>query len=325
MKYLYRLLNKRNRGFTLVEMVISTALLSILIIGVLSFATPIFNMLRVEQKSARATSLAETIDSYVLGLLRKANKVVILENTSFDALKSGSLVSQLKPIQEYMRNSPPADTGGSSKEVRCLGICWMVDQSSPNYTPGDANSPRKLMLVDIKLNRSDEIIPTDTPPSDYLTPVASQIEPKTDGTLEAGLNKVFDDNMYFGLYPKITLETFLQKNSDGTEKSDNANGYKITAEINGDSECYNTLNEATRQKSHLLFTGISYIELANYKLQDESGKINVIPANEPVKIDPDDNHAIESGAKKYTDTNGKSYFCPDTFIVYVVNKNYNAN
>lgn len=330
MKYLYRLLNKRNRGFTLVEMVISTALLSILVLGVLGFATPIMNMLRVEQQSARGTALAETIDSYINGTLRNAKMIQIVENVTYDRIHQPTVATDpgltgLGDIKSFIQ------ANNKRYEVRCLGICWVADQSSPYYDPAMGNTvPRKLMLVNLKVNQTGGA---------PLMPIPTDLRPNADGSLKDGATKVFDDSMYFGLYPVVKFSRFKQKDASGADLKTIANGYKITTEVYADNGIYNTLNKATRDKSRLAFTGEMYCELVNYKEQvlnadtnTTTTKIKPAPSIVPDIMDTEDGEnayqsslesAISSGGSNaYTDGNG-NYYYPETFIYYVVSKDYN--
>lgn len=335
MKYLYRLLNKRNRGFTLVEMVISTALLSILVLGVLGFATPIMNMLRVEQQSARGTALAETIDSYINGTLRNAQMIKIIENVTYDRIHQPTVATDaglgLDDIYKFMQDN------SDRFEVRCLGICWVADQSSPYYDPAMGNTvPRKLMLVNLKVSQNFAV---GSPMSGALMPIPTDLRPNADGSLKDGATKVFDDSMYFGLYPVVKFSRFKQKDSSGADLTTIANGYKITTEVYADSGIYNTLNKATRDKSRLAFTGEMYCELVNYKepVHDDDTNTTTIRKNRAPSIVPDimdtedGENAYQSslesaissgGSNAYTDGNG-NYYYPETFIYYVVSKDYN--
>lgn len=342
MKYLYRLLNKRNRGFTLVEMVISTALLSILVLGVLGFATPIMNMLRVEQQSARGTALAETIDSYINGTLRNAKMIQIVENVTYDRMHQPTVATDpgltgLDEICSFLNGNC------DRYEVRCLGICWIADQSSPYYDPAMGNTvPRKLMLVNIPVQQPFAYNPhshTSTANPSPLQLKPTDLRPNADGSLKDGATKVFDDSMYFGLYPVVKFSRFELKDGSGNPTGKPANGYKITTEVYADSGIYNTLNKATRDKSRLAFTGEMYCELVNYKEQvlnpdtnTTTTKIKRAPSIVPDIMDTEDGEnayqsslesAISSGGSNaYTDGNG-NYYYPETFIYYVVSKDYN--
>lgn len=316
MKFLKRLLKKQNnRGFTLVEVIISSVLLGILVIGVLGFATPIMNMIHTEQQSARATALAETIDSYISGTLRNARMVQVIQNTNYDRMHQPNVVEDtplgLQEIYDFMG----AGNNKERYEVRCLGICWVADQSSPYYDSSMSSAvPRKIMLVNLKVSQNFAAGAT---MSGALMPLPVDLRPDVDGNLKDGANKVFDDSMYFGLYPVIKFETFNKKDAAGNEidPPQKANGYKVTAEIYSDSDCYNTTSQATRDKSHLAFTGVTYFELANMKSTD----VKDINALAELQSAIDANKA----SQQYVDTNGASYYYPDTYIYYVVSKDYN--
>lgn len=309
-----RLLKKRrNSGFTLVELIISCALLGILIIGVVTFATPVLNMINSEHKSARATGLAETLDSYISGTLRNAIKIQVIQNTSFERIYNPEVVNDsalgLRDIYDFMCEGDNAD----KYEVRCLGICWITDQSSPYYSSSVSGAavPKKQMIVNLKLRN---VFAPGSDKSGALMPVATSLSPKSDGSMRNGAFKVFDDALYNGLYPVINVETFKAKDSSGSETTANANGYKITANIYSDRKCYSTISQTQRDKSHLAFTGITYTEFIN----PDPNKDTVIKDITVLNVLQNTIDA-NKGSRQYIQ-DGASYYYPDTYFFYVVSK-----
>ncbi len=308
---------RRNSGFTLVEVIISCALLGILVFGVFTFASPIMDLINTGKKSARATGLSETIDAYIVGTLRNSIKTQVIQNTSFSRIHSQSVVQDsalgLEEIYDFMC-ATDLSTGipnATKYEVRCLGICWVEDKASPQYSSlkADSDRPKKQMLLNIKLKN---IFAPGSDNSGALMPEADSLNPNN--ALKGEIDKVFDDSLYNGLYPVINVETFKAKDVAGNETATNANGYKITADIYGSINCYNTVSQAERDRTPRSFRGVSYVEF-----------INPDPNKDPVANDVntlnDTQNTIDAnmGSRKYV-INGTSYYYPDTYIYYVVPK-----
>lgn len=301
---LKRLLKKRNNGgFTLVEVIVSCALLSILVLGVMGFVGPVMNIIRVNEKNARATMLAETINSYINGCLKNAKMVEV-----FTLSDVGDIIT---PGVENFRNK----TGGLNKiddfmnipgneekyEIRCLGASWM-------FGSGTDNDKAKIVLTNCTLNRNK----TTTAKGDvYSLELKSMAgSPSTSSQV-----KVFDDALYDGLFPVINIMNFsATKDADGNYTGDNMNGYKVETEIYSDQKCYNIL-PAERAKSHLAFTGASYIQCVNMV---EAGITK--PASDIIPMEADLQHAIDGhGSLSYT-SGDQTFYYPNTYIYYVVPK-----
>lgn len=310
---LKRLLKKRNNGgFTLVEVVISCALLGILVVGICSFATPVLNMVSRGKASARATTLAETVDTYIAGILKNAKYVEVMQNTTLAAAATGLKDSTdddkgLNTIINFMND--PAKV--ADYEVRCLGISWVSDSRN--------DGKRKLMLT------------------------TNTVDTAANGYKIKGVSKVFDDVMYNGLYPIITLETFgVVEGTSSTSTSEsspdpapapdpvpapmpagsNANGYRISIVVYSDQECYNATSDDDRRESKSAFRSASYIKCLN--MTDPAPEINMLTADVQTAITnnvdstyPTGVTNASTGALKYTE-DGEDFYYPDTYIYYVV-------
>ncbi|MDE6728999.1 MAG: prepilin-type N-terminal cleavage/methylation domain-containing protein [Oscillospiraceae bacterium] len=290
---LKRLLKKRNKsGFTLVEVVIACALLSILVLGVMNFVTPVMNRVAVARVNGRATMLAESVNSYISGMLKTAVMVEVYENTTYETAADPSTATGLKSvspdglheIDEFMQEGDNM----LNYEVCCIGLKWDKDNGN--------KGKKKLMLVSCEV----------------------------ENTLSAGaipLNltsnrKVFNTPLYEGLYPIVTLETFKAKDSSGADVSTNAFGYKVSTKVYADVKCYAAISEAERKKSKLAFEGVSYFQCMNMS-NPASDTIeattlqNAIDANKSKTV---------SGELNVYKEGDKEYYYPETYIYYVVHK-----
>ena len=285
---LKRLLQKRNNGgFTLVEVVISCALLSILVIGVFSFVSPVMSMINTGKKSSRATLLAESINSYISSALTSANMVAVYENaieTDGRLTPDGSTFmlkhktadnSGLWAIDKFMREGDNAN----KYEVHCIGIRFLENSKNPGTS--------KLMVT-------NELVYS-------VFPSGNQNE----AMWLKNSTKIFDDVMYDGLYPVVNLSTF-SADASTSGSTDKARGYCITTKVYGDDKIYSSM-VSEQNKSYLAFTGTSYVKCMNMH----------VPAEEPFST----NNSVVDAYKDlygYDGSTGYKYFAPDTYIYYVV-------
>lgn len=282
MKKILKLLRKRNnKGFTLVEVIVSCALLGILILGMAFFATPIFDLIKDTQKDARATMLAESLNSYIYGLLKNAKYVAVFENVGPDDLASNgaSLVSAAPDDETGIAKINSIVSSAPTKyQVCCLAVKWLPDEKT---------GKSKLML-------ENQII------GDDLKILSS--------------SQVFTDIMYDGLYPIITFETFgpLEETTSGeyvrVADSDNAKGYKLTTMVYSDQNCY-SVQEATRTtRARLSFTGVSFVQCVNMNQ----------PADDPIQVRTTQQQIdAKYGTYGYSE-DGANFYYPDTYVYYVV-------
>lgn len=245
---LKRLLKARNsKGFTLVEVILSCALLSILILGIMMFVTPVLKMVTSGQKNARATMLSETVDTYIAGVLRTAAVVEVFENVDLTSSTSGSVNLRafsppgqgVNKIDTFMANGD----NSSNYEVRSLALVCK-DEGGITY--------QGVRLYNATVD-----------------PTTLNLDAST---INAN-NQALNDLMFEGLYAAIKLENFNTQNpSTGDDTGDLAKGYKISTVVYNDSKCYDKA-QATRDKSILAFNGVTFFQ--NLNLETASEIINV--------------------------------------------------
>lgn len=290
---LKRLLKKRNKGgFTLVEVVIACALLSILVLGVLNFVAPVMNRVAVARVNGRATMLAESINTYISGVLKTAYMVEVYENTTFEIASDTNPSENLKSvssdglheIDEFMQEGDNM----ANYEVRCIGMKWLKDNGN--------KGKKKLMLVscDVENTLSAGTIP--------LNLTSRRI--------------VFNSPLYDGLYPIVTLETFKAKDSSGTDVATNAFGYKVSTKVYTDIKCYAAISAAERKKSIMAFEGVSYFSCMN---MSNPASDTIEAATLQGAIDANKGKTVSGEENKYTEGD-KDYYYPETYIFYVVKK-----
>ena len=103
MKSMIRLLKKRNKGgFTLVEVVVSVALLAILMGGMMMFIAPIVRNFNDNQKDQSAQSVSACINDYIVHSIRYATQVAVFSNTDYATLMSNSAnLDRIKSMNDY--------------------------------------------------------------------------------------------------------------------------------------------------------------------------------------------------------------------------------
>lgn len=297
-----RFLRLRNSaGFTLVEVVVSCALLGVLIAGIMGFVTPILNSVRDKEQDARAVLLSKAVDEYVAATTQYAYFV-----TSVSGAATGDTVGGTPAVRSAKYNGTEF-TKKQGKgletlktcfdkmekdtyEIRCIGVRWHEDSVS---------GERKLMLT-------NEIVDQSTL---ALDPSKSKL--------------VFEECFYDGLYPVITFENYNnQYQVNGVDrveadKVDVAPGLMITTDVYTDLDCYSTV-QSTREDAWLSYTGVSYVAFNNIRsnLINNKGSYEVIPN---IEIKDYDAARTADSSLVYT-AEGKSYYHPESFIYYIVRK-----
>lgn len=293
---LKRLLSKRNSsGFTLIEVVIAMLLLGILVTGVITFASPILNLVKNNKNSAQATMLAEAIDTYIASALENAERVELWTNASVDSAKGEYGVSSDSSggylnIRIWMEGKP------TERELRCIALRWADDESG-------VDGRKKLMLYNCIVD------------NDFSGGSVNHLQILDEFP-------VFDASLYSNLYPIVTLDTYSHVNADGSTGFA-TNGYKVTTKVYSNINCYNTLS-VERGKATPLFEGVEYIECPNM-IRMVGGKAERYPASPARSLVgnnvADPQPAIDAYKTGKTYTEGESnYFYPDTIIYYVVPK-----
>lgn len=245
MKKLGRLLRKRNSGgFTLVEVVISTALLGILIIGVLLFMTPVFGILETNEDAAKADRAVTTIETYVSKTLRGALYIKVFTNTnaSAGAYTTAGMITNA----DYQEMVTFMTTGNNKDnyQLNCLSLKYVADNNPRNSSQG--TTAQKYMLY-------NELVDT----TNYVL-------------LPSSAALVFDESFYEDIYPKFEFEHL-------TVKFDNAGNVLTETEAAADPTLVDkeltpalvmnigVYNDESMHDVYKVFTGKSIIEVNNIK------------------------------------------------------------
>ena len=206
MKKLLRLLKRRkkNSGFTLVEMIISCALLGILVVGITVFITPVLKAAGTNEVDVRGTLLADTVNNYISRSTRIANYVKVFTNADReDAYEGGDIAEDedIKSMMQYVKKATYPD-GRPIMELKCISFTWANDPQTQE---------NKYMVMNETFKNSIS--------------TAINTEPI----------RVFEDCFYEGLFPTFTIEQ-LKGTDVAPTKSDSGDSSESDSESTPEEE-----------------------------------------------------------------------------------------
>lgn len=321
-KRIKRLLRLRSKsGFTMVEVIIASALLGILVVGIMGFVTPVLNGVRTKEQNARAVLLSEAIDTYIANSIQYAYYVATV-----DCAASGDTLGTVPKVRSSAYQGTEFETGAkgvdelfnrfnsmsSSYEIRCIGIRWIEDDPIAHT--------KKLMITNEQLAKDAS--------GNY-----------TGALVDNGWVSVFESVFYDNLYPVVRLENYSNqyqiKDDAGVlvdqvkpEDVSIAPGLKIVTDVYLTPDCYNIKTDVREKQLSLTFSGVTYADLPNIRS-------NLINSDKTYKIQPNVTvHTTDAGGKKvasYQDAyvsdpsarytaDGETYYYPNSFIYYIARK-----
>lgn len=315
LKILKRLRRWRNSsGFTLVEVIVASALLGVLVLGVFSFVTPVLKNVASQEQNARALMLAETVNNYIARSLRYAVYVQPItgatgtethpthmpatsalsvrskpyNNTTGEAYLDKFNGGTLDNLYDAYKNTfAPGDY-----TIGCIGIRWLKDEKS---------GATKLFLT------KETVFQNETDKNNlYLDEEKTQL--------------VFETCFYDGLFPIIEIENYNNQYytvDDAGNKIeqvaagdlDLAKSLRIVTRIYTEDDCYST-TESVRNKAMFVFQGTGYAPLENIAsdILNSSGRYELRPN---IAM-----HDTYTGALTASGVTGNRFY-PDTYIYYI--------
>lgn len=210
MKKIFKSFKKKgSSGFTLVEMVVSVALLAILMGGMMLFVSPIIQSFNDNTTNLTAENAATCVEEYITRSIRNSNQIAIFQNTNYTELISNTAYSaKIQSMNKYC-----TDVNGGSSDPTKINRLYSLKCISLKYDSTD----QKYYLY-------EEIV-------------------KTDGTLDSAANgrKVFSNCLFDDLY---LLYSFVKpKNADYPTKADakqfREDAVQITVSAYTDVACNN--------------------------------------------------------------------------------------
>lgn len=303
MKKILRLLRLRNKsGFTLVEVIISSALLGILIMAMVGIITPVMSVITNNENNANALLIAEAAEAYIDRSIKNSVYTAIFTNANEnDILLNGEIYKHeaFKEMKDFLKD------GDNMKiyDLNIIGIRWLQDPKTLQ---------NKYMLQVIK--------PT----------YDSSLDLNLTSTI--GKKNVFEPYFYDGMYPEFEFEVLPY--DEHTDKTDPT---KITA-TRGATVKTTANIYSNPAMTALAASGTAYSDFVNirtpainrddlYKLYYIDG-VHVSGSSEPKKdgsgklIDNMDK-PITITTELRTADECKTMFSverPDTYIFYVTRK-----
>lgn len=263
---LKRLFNKRNAGgYTLVEVIVASALLGVLIIGVLGFVTPVFSILQSSDEVKKAERTVATIEHYISKNLRKSLYVKVYDNATIDDL-NGWVQEDDEDLADTMLGFFSGDERKKDYTLRCLAIEYMTDNNIRNSSTGA--TAQKYMLYNYAydwstgqfvdpVNVFEECFYEDIYPKFSFAPRAVWVNPDTNAVVEAPSTAEAPETEE----PAATAES--ADAGTGEPPVAPATPVLITPAMVMDVNIYNS--EAIDNDMNLIFKGKSFIEVNNVK------------------------------------------------------------
>ncbi len=254
-KRMKRLLDKRNsKGFTLVEVIVSTALLGVLIIGILIFMTPVFSNVHGGIEIERANRVGTTMNQYISKSIKNASFMKVYTNASVsdaddisDTIITDPDYINMMKFVEKANSSGGAGSTIDSYRVACIAIKYVQDTNPRHSTSGLPS--HKYVITKETTVAGAPISGTSTP--SYLIDTSKS-------------QQVFEMCFYEKLYPEVTFER-LEVNIAGAGEPAKMVGPAYRTIIRMYDEEFNPALDPTTRTHALLFEGKGITELNNVK------------------------------------------------------------
>lgn len=182
MKRIISLLKKRRSGgFTLVEMIVSCALLAVLMAGMMLFISPIISSFNDNQTDITAQNTTICVQEYITRKIRNSYKTFIVENTNYTDIQANSAyTAKIKEMNDFCSSvNGTAIEKSKTYLLECLSLKY--DSTQKKYF---------LYKEKVNMNNNGKLVTSDA-------------------------QKVFADCLYDGLYS--TYEFSLAPNGDYVE------------------------------------------------------------------------------------------------------------
>lgn len=308
-----RLLRLRNNaGFTLIEVIIASALLGILMLGVFGFVQPVMASVKAKEQNARAVMLCETIESYIANSTKLSYYVQTFSGVTAADITTATADPAFIVNVAYGGSEFPDQTGASlsemfscmnsvlnttNYEIRCIGMRWRTDPKT---------GEKKMMLT-------NEVVDQNT---GALDPAKSKL--------------VFETCFYDGLYPVLEYKNYsnqYQVLNDAGVLVDKypaadvkmAPALEITMSVYLTPECYST-NETTRKEAMATFNGTTFADFRNIASTATINKAGEFKLRPNVEVHNYNDALSASPTEMYTDSKVGDCYYPETFIYYLTRK-----
>lgn len=211
-----KLKHRNKSGFTLIEVIVSCALLAVLILAVMAMISPVMTVIGSNEKNANALMIAEAVEAEIDRNIKNSVFCAVFTNaqpgSSVVGTPSADLTTDTGKIRLHTAMSEmltflSTDSNMDIYDMKIIGIRWIEDVRTHQY---------KYMLTSI------------TP---KIKADGSGFDSFTEG-------KVFEDCFYENFFPDIKFETmeFVEHAEDGTTVTACRNvALKTTIDVHSDS------------------------------------------------------------------------------------------
>lgn len=314
LKRIKRLLRKRNNGgFTLVEVIIASALLGILMLGVFGFVQPVLDSVKAKEQDARAVMLCETIESYIANSTKYAYYVQTFSGVVADDVKSAGGTNAPIVGVKYTGTEFPASAndslglmlnclkttlGTTNYEIRCIGMRWLEDPKS---------GEKKLMLT-------NEVVDQST-----LALDSTKTKPVFETCFYDGLYPVLNFSNYDNQYTVLDKTTGAAKDRYAASELKIAPAVEISMKVYLDPSCY-SIEEDVRKSAMVSFVGTTYQDFRNIASTNTINKAGAYKVSPNVEVHSYNDAYAASTGLAYSDPNVGTCYYPDTFIYFIARK-----
>lgn len=155
MRAILKRLKKRNSGgFTLIEVIVSCALLAVLMAGVMLFISPVLRSFDDTEKSYTADNVANCIEEYITKKIYNGRQVAIFSNANYDQLTTNETYKNKIAAMNSFCSSVNKTDPNRTYELRCISLRYdsadgryYVYQESPNMLSNGALQQDKARPV----------------------------------------------------------------------------------------------------------------------------------------------------------------------------------
>lgn len=242
-----RLTRRRRGGFTLVEVIVASALLGILLLGIMMFVSPVMKMLNTEQQAGRGNIVATTIHQYLTRTIRNTSAIKIYTGADKDNLYNIENDPDFQKIISWLKDGSNA----KNYELRCLAI-------HPEYN--SHLDQKSNLLYQEYLNNQDG------------TSIAF---------VDTSETLVFNECFYGGLFPEITIGPADEKYVYVTAEQTLSATVAPEDRIPGVEFRINMYDEDSLDPNSQVYSGYGLIELYNISSSLDSDASKIFD-NEPL-------------------------------------------
>lgn len=231
---------RNKKGFTLVEMIISLAIISIMMMGMLAFFGPVTSTIKDMSKKTDAETAVVNITSYITKSITQAKKVVVCQGMKFSEVQSNMKVIGGK----FTSGALPFDS--AVDEIKCLRLSWVPR----------VGTSKGYMLVDepMKQKVGDDFGFVDTGIDYSINGIPDTMSGK----------KVYNDGYYknFNFTMKIAAEKAIEKITDPitntvtTTEKEVPYLCSVSSEVYTDATYKDILFSSENSKDYILFNNM---------------------------------------------------------------------